>query len=311
MFKEFDYETLAFEERGAIHDALAQTTLKHIEGSDGLFEAIPFDPARNPSQMLEATHLEPMPTNRSEVAALSDIASQFMSPFIRESLADQPTTVSAIRRFLQEGTHIFPVTNHQKIHDVAIWGANVSDMLEEEHWQEQNGHIISRGVTTIGAFGMAASEVLQKDGHVFMSFPRTPTIEQLGFDDLLIRTNNKHMRNEVHAWLGEDFRHRIFRNRIGKVLNIALSGKTDLVTYGDNHRPERVVLGKVADGTLDIIKRGLVLPIVLWEGEHPVFKMGEFTTVTNQTDVLRVQQWQRETLAKALGIAMDAVVIER
>ncbi len=310
MIREFDYESLSLEDRESIHGALAETTLKHIAGSDGLFSELDLDLVKNPSQRLEITHLHPQPTDRTEVATLADIASKNLSPFIRESLQKQLTAISAIRQLLRQGVNVFPVTTHQKIQDVAIWGANLSDCLEEEHWQDQMGHVISRGVTTIGAFGMAASEVLQKDGHVFMSFPRTPTIEDLGFDEKLVKTNNKNMRKEIHTWLGQDLIHKVKRNRLGRALNIAWSGKTDKIEYGDNHQPTSIMLGRVGLGTLDIVKRGVVLPIVLWDGDDPVFEMGEITEVESLDDVVGLQKWQAETLADRLGLPHSAVTVE-
>ena len=56
-FHSFDYESLNYQDRKDIHDALAETTLKHISSSDGLFTAVPFDVAANPSQRIEYTHL--------------------------------------------------------------------------------------------------------------------------------------------------------------------------------------------------------------------------------------------------------------
>lgn len=307
MTKEFDYTKLTFEDRESIHNALAETTLKHIDASDGLFNQNPFNPAANPSQLLETVHLQPVPVRREEVSELANIASPNLFALIKSGLGKQRAFTSAARTLLAEGNHIFPVTNHGNIADVAIWYAAFSDHLEQDHWQDQDGIVISRGVTTIGAFGMAASEVVEKAGHVFMSFPRTETIETLGFDKELINTNNKNMRKEIHNWLGEDLRHKILRNRIGRVLNMAWSGKTDRITYGSNHNLETITMGGVSGGTIDIVKRGLVLPMVLWDGPEPIFELGELTKVVSHADTKRIQRWQGDTLATALGIPKDNV----
>jgi len=311
MLRDFDYEKLTYLNRQEIHDSLANTTMKHVAASGGLFTSINFDPAAHPSQLLETTHLPPVPVSEGETASLASAARHDMFNCAREALADQASFTSAARMLLDHhGVNIFPVTNHSTIEDIAVWSAAWLEHLDPTTWQEQNGLIISRGVTTIGAFGMAASEVVEKAGHVFMSFPRTNTIEQLEFDSSLIDTNNRNMRREVHAWLGEDLLHKIRRNKLGKTLNMAWSGKTDAIQYGDNHSPEQIRLGKIGNGTIDIVKKGLVLPVVMWDGEEPFVEIGELTRVERPEDALRVQNWQRHTLAKVLGLDVEAVCIE-
>lgn len=310
MFGEFQYETLTFEMRKAIHDALAETTLKHVRQSGDLFHPLDYDPAKNPSQLLETTHLAPAPKDRSEVSGLAQIAAPQLFPCIEEAIRSRSGLGDKLREHLAAGTNIFSVSTHQQIQDIAIWGAAVSNQLEEDHWYEQNGHIISRGVTTIEAFGMAASEVLQKDGHVFMSFPRTETIENLGFDETIVKTNNKRMRGEVATWLRQDLKHRLLPNQLGMSLNIAWSGKTDAVQKGDIGKPEGVTFGRVGEGTLRIVRGGLVLPIVMWDGDEPFCEIGEFTTVRDNKDVIRVQQWQAKSLGRFLGLPSTAIKIE-
>lgn len=312
MAKEFDYEKLTLDDRLKIHQALADTTLKHVDASGGLFESLGYDEAQYHSQALEVTHLHPVPVDKEEVGFLANAARPNLFRRTREVLAEQAPFVSAARFLLDHQTvNIFPVSNHSTIEDIAIWSAAWSEQLDEDSWQEQNGMIISRGVTTIGAFSMAASQVVQKAGHVFMSFPRTKTIEDLNIDNELVATNNRTMRKEVHAWLGEDLIHKFRRNRLGKTLNIAWSGKTDKMKYDSNNKPENMSLGKIGTGTLDVIKRGLVLPIVLWEGDEPFVELGELTRVESPADALKVQMWQREVLSKATGLPTDKIEIEQ
>jgi hypothetical protein len=316
MPREFDYDSLTYTNRLDIHNALAETTLKHIVRSNGLFESMNFDPAASPSQMLETVHLGPVPATFEDqegsfgIRTLATVAGPNLYPLVRETLERQRAFTSAARLLLDQHTHIFPVTNHGNIADVAIWSAGWAEALESDHWQEQNGLIISRGVTTIKAFEMAASEVVQKIGHAFMSFPRTRTIDELGFDRSLVDTNNRNMRSHVNRWLGEDLIHKFRKNVLGKSLHIAWSGKTDEITYGDDHRPESIRMGKIGKGTLDIVRRGLVLPVTIWDGDDPILELGELTRVDNEADARRVQAWQGRTLAAALGLKTEAVTIE-
>jgi hypothetical protein len=297
------FEDMTFGDREYIHRALAETTIKHIDRNNGLFSALTFDPAANPSQMLETVHLEPAPSTVAEADGLATFASPDFYPFIRERMAAQKPFMSAIRALLKDGTHIFPVTTHGRIIDVALWDVASITQLGMEDYQRRNGLIISRGVTTIGAFGMAASEVVQKAGNVFLSFPRTKTIDGIDIDQGLIRANNRRMRREIHSWLG------LGMKKDGKMLHIAWSGKTDDIALDDAGRPEKVVLGKVFEGTVDIVKRGLVLPIVMHDGVDPVFEIGELTPVKNTHDIERVQEWQRSTLAHALNLPAEAVQV--
>lgn len=316
MSKEFDYNSLTYENRQNVHDALAETTMKHIAQAPGLFTPLGFDPAASPSQMLETVHLRPAPASFEDtkdvfgIRTIATVAAPNLYPLVQETFSRQRAFISAARVILDNHTHIFPVTNHGNIADVAIWSAGWAEALEGDHWQDQNGLIISRGVTTIEAFDMAASEVVQKIGHVFMSFPRTETIDKLNMDKSLVDTNNFQMRAEVARWLREARRHRILNTVIGKSLHSAWSGKTDSVSYGDDHRLKSITMGAVSAGTIDIVKNGLVLPVAIWDGENPVLEIGELTKVENRSDVKRVQQWQSDTLASALGLRRDAVTVQ-
>lgn len=311
MTREFNYETLTYEQRHTIHNALSETTVKHIDASGDLFAPMPFDLAASPSQKLEVVHLEPAKTTKEEVAFLANVANGPFSNFIKENLDKNKAFMSAARLMLNDGKNIFPVTNHGFIADVALWSEAWAQQLEEDHWQDQNGLVISRGVTTIQAFHMAASEVAQKIGHVFMSFPRTQTITNLGFDESLIDTNNDRMRKAAGKWLGERLVHRLRNHDIGKSLHVAWSGKTDSVRWGDNHKPESITMTKVTPGTVSLFRSGLVLPVVLWDGneDEQIFELGELTKVETVDDAWRVQRWQAETLASRLGVSKESVKV--
>lgn len=306
----FDYSTLTIQQRTDIHNALASTTVKHIDMSGELFKPMKFDLARSPSQELETVHLEPALTTKDETATLAHIAAPTFSPYIKEELSKQRAFMSAARILLNNGENIIPVTNHGFIADVALFSEAWAQQLEDEHWQDQNGLVISRGVTTIQAFDMAASEVVRKIGHVFMSFPRTRTISALGFDDKLVDTNNERMRAEASKWLGERLIHRIGKHDIGKSLHIAWSGKTDEAIYGDNHQPERIKMAKITKGTIDLIKKAYILPVVLWDGDEQIMELGELTRVKTIDDTMRVQKWQANTLAARLNLPEQNVTVE-
>jgi len=332
-FHSFDYESLNYQDRKDIHDALAETTLKHISSSDGLFTAVPFDVAANPSQRIESTHLSPAPTTFEEIDLLASVASPRLYPAIKEALEKQKAFTSVAEQRRKEGKHLFSLTTHQQMVDIALYDAAWVGATQHDKWERDNGLIISRGVTTVQAFGIAASEVTQKLGNVFLSFPRTKTIMELTDSfkktqaekkaqhlaaptidiDELIKANNHKMRSEIKEWLEvspHQLARRMGRHALGRYLHVAFTGSTDKVTYGDNHEPERIVMGKVSNGTADIIKHGLVVPIVLWDRDDPIVEIGEVLEVTDRTGLQKVQEWQRSTLAKKLGLPDTAVVTE-
>lgn len=334
----FDYNRLRYDDRELIHNALASTTVKHIANSNGLFAPRAFEPAANESQMLEITHLPPAPAKFDGdfgINQLADIANGRLHQATQEELKRQRAFVSAAELRRREGHHQFHLTTHQTLPDVAIYAASWAEAtsINHDNWQDDNGLGISRGITTVEAFGMTAAEVVKKIGHVFMSFPRTHTIEELVEEfkmlqlkrleensdadevdiDSLISTNNRDMRGEIRAWLGIDATRRvqrIGRHAIGRYFNWAIEGATTRVRLGDNHKPEAIQLGKVSKGITDVLKHGYSQPIVLWDQDDPIVELGELTIVRTKDDVDRVQEWQRSTLAKRLGLPDDAVTIE-
>lgn len=263
-----------------------------------------------------------MPTEPREIDGFAHIAGPNLYPFTRDSLRRQKTLLSSLRELRQRGIHLFPMGIHQTMPDIAELEVAMSIAEEPKDWrdiQDVNGLIISRGVTTLGAFGMAASEVVQKAGNVFMSFPRTKTLEKLTSLEhvdmrQLIDSNNYRMRSEIKDWLkvGPVDKLKLPAFKPGMRLFSAWSGTTDTVRYADNHQPEDIQFGKVHAGLVDIVKHGLVLPVVMWDrGEEfdPILEMGELTTIRTRHDISPVQEWQRATLAARLGLKDDQVRI--
>lgn len=321
----FNYETLTEEDRRIIHDDLTATAIRHITAAPGLFEPMPFNPQVSESQRLEKVHLDPTETSFDEIDTLGRIAGGAFYDFVQAKTGKLTSFFDVMRSEMEDGENIFPVTPHGNIADIAFWQTGWVKNIGQDDWQERNADAISRGVTAIKALDMAASEVVQKLGHVFLSFPRTPTTEQLAKRmkkeaaignrpvvdiDSLIDTNNVRMVREARAWLDTDTAHEIGRKAVSKTFHLAWSGKTDKVRWGDNHKPESIELGEVSKGTIKLVKNGLVLPIAIWYGEEPVLEVGELTKVSNAEDVIRVQKWQAKTLAEQLNLPESVVTLE-
>ena len=322
MSKEFDHETLTYEARLEIHDALAETTLKHINGNRDLFSPLEFNPAAYVSQRLEEVHLPPAPVGENEADGLARIAAPELYPFMVDELdQSEGEVLRSMRLYLENGENVHVViAPHLQIDDLPEFSVALGRHMGPKHWQKQNGEIISRGVTTIGAFGMAASEVVEKAGHVFLSFPRTDSIEkvkqtlkQKGIDldiDLLIETNNRRMRKEIMAWKKKHIIREIGQKALGKSLQLAWEGSTPHITY-ENGDITSITVNGIHRGTYRLIKGDRVLPVVLWsDPENPRLKLGPISRIHDERSVADIHKWQCHTLARELGLPANQVRIQ-
>ncbi len=323
-------DRLSYEQQRGIHNSLATTTLKHVASNGSLFGELDFDPVANPSQDLRNVHLPAVPTTPKEADDLATIANPRLYPYMRDVLKTQGLMIGELRKMRDEAgsrDHVGIVSTHQTMPDIAIVEVAFSvaeHELYDTNWPtiiNNNGLIISRGVGTLQAFGLAASEVAQKAGDVFMSFPRTETIEELKLQEELdlpegltlqdiIDDNNLRMRKELQEWSPygppsvRDILTAYGQLPSKKRTYIAWSGSTDK-TEGDPFNPERVVLERAHGAIISHLKHGSTLPTVVWdrgEEREPIFITGELTTIRKDEDIERVQEWQRHTLARALGI---------
>lgn len=310
------YRRLDHEDRQKVHDALAQTTLKHIGAAPNLFRQRSFDLAANPSQHLEVVHLEPNPIPNEDAQGLANIAGGEYFRFLLEQ-AERDRALIGLQATYQEDTRkpLFSVSTHQSIIDIILLQTAQGLQKEDELWQAGTALTISRGVTTIEAFGMAASEVTTKGGHSFLVFPRSKTILEAGVDPDLIELNNRRARIAILHWIGY--------NALGIRTSInpgpkhhfsAWEGATTKVTRDENGKLIGIELGRVADGVLSYMKHGITQPYVLWRGDCPdgfVYVAGEPTTVKSTEDIARVQKWQKDVLAERLGLSDDAVLMPK
>ena len=336
--RDFDYTSLTYGQRLGVHNALADVTKKHVGLSNGLLELLDFDPATYHSQLLETVHLEPVPATFEDVPgpdgtlsirnlgiiSLATAAGPDLFPHIQATYARQRPLMSVIRRLLFEHHDNITVLSapHQKLPDIALEASGWAFALRDEpRWQEHNGIGISRGITTLGAFdGTPAPQELQKIGHVYLSFPRTETFKKMAEQykreakhskhpldiDRLIDTNNRRLQAEVAEWSGTKLSLTGYHPK-GVALHLAEEGKSTPVTYDEDGKIKSIELGSVADGTIRMVEHGLVLPVTVWDGSEPIFEIGELTKVKSQGDMNRVRNWQRETLARCLGLKLEQV----
>lgn len=311
MAKGFDYEALTYDDRLAIHDALAETTAKHITGNEELFSSRPFDPVANPSQILETVHLPAGICQEQDVELLGQFAAPAMTECFREELKKQPGFIGALRYIVNnERRNVAFVSPHGKIIDIAVWAGCLLLEMGFDEMQERNGLIISKGVPTLEVAGIAASEEVQKIGHVFLSFPRTSTIDALDIDSGLMEDSNRRMRSELVKWLGSKVK-QILPHPEGNIINFAWSGKTDKVRRDENGQAASVELGSVNErGTIDITSRCVVAPVSFWDEDEPKVEIGELTDVKTRADIVRVQQWHKASIARMSGIPLSAITIE-
>lgn len=327
---------LSYEQQRSIHNALAESTIGHIGKNQGLFEKLEFDSVANPSQDLRNVFLPSVTTSPEEVDDLAKLASPRLYPFLKEEFLVQGALMSILRKKRSENTakgHVFPVNTHQLMPDIALVEVATSIVeheLFDTPWHDivnSNGLIISRGVTTLQAFGLAASEVVQKVSSVFLSFPRTETMRKIinetklpgniSFDDIVDYNNNR-MKSELMTWLPAGYANlteiMTIHPEARKRTFVAWSGTTDNVIGEDPYNPEQISIEQANYGILEPLKHGVILPMVTWDrgpDRDPILITGEIRNVRNKTDVDEVQEWQRLRLAKALGLDDDKVTIRK
>lgn len=328
-------DKLSYEQCETIHEALAATTLKHVKNNGDLFGELGYEPIGNPSQDLRNVHLPAVPTTPADIDGLATLANKRLYPYIRDELLAQGALMGILHKMRngtrEERTHLNIVSTHQTMPDIGLVDVAFSfaekELYETTDWQtiiNTNGLIISRGVATLQAFGLAASEVVQKAGDVFLSFPRTKTIKGLVLPEginlnKLISDNNDEMKKELKNWLPvrvanlgstiptsnrstHDMKKRTF---------IAWSGATDEVS-GDPFNPDKIQIENANTGIHEHIKHGVVLPLVVWDrgnDKEPIFITGEITKVSKSSDIAKIQEWQRRTLAKRLGLSDELVTV--
>ena len=328
-------EQLDYSQQRLIYDALASAATPHVSKNQGLFSKIDFEPVANPSQDLRTVSLKAVPTSPDEADELATIANPRLYPYLRDNLERQGALIGFLKKRRYDSgmqAHTFPINIHQTMPDIALYMTAVSvaeHRILETPWHEivsTNGLILSRGVSSLGAFGMAASEVVQKGSTTFLSFPRTRTTRKLMESielpgeidfDKLVDNNNERMRAELMDWLPAGFAnfedaitnpiHPVSRKRVF----VAWSGSTDNVE-GDPFNPDAVTIEPAHHGILVPLKYGSVLPTVTWDrgdDKEPIFITGEMTRVKSKNDIGRVQEWQRNTLAKALGLPNENVSV--
>lgn len=329
----FDYETLDRGVREDIHNAFAASTLRHISAAPEWFSAALYAPEANESQLLETVRLGPVPSSLVEI---DDLAKGAGSKFdfyeiIKDEAGKQSWYFDMCREnYLEDGQNLFVVSPHDNIADIAFEQVVWEHMIgyDDNDWQEENGLAISRGITTVNALGEVATELLRKLGPVFLSFQRTETMkaveekyrkiaEEQGKEpidfELLMKTNNRTLRGEVKEWMGMTAvgaLQRHFGNRKGRTYHQAWTGKTGVVKRDEHGKPVALVFGEVADGVLDLVGHGHVVPNVTLYDEKPLIKYAEPTKVRSKKDVLRVQGWQARVMADHLELPDSAITLE-
>lgn len=324
---------LDHQQNNMIYEALASSTINHLEAEGSFFERLAFDPVTNQSQNLSTIYLPAVPTTVEQAEDLITKASPRLYPYLKERFTLQEDYISELSKkrsnYLYRG-NVIHLNTHQSIEDVIALLAARSVVEHEARqipWREIVGNnftILSRGVSTLGAFGFPAPEAVTLGGHVYLSFPRTETILKLAQTlDLpgnitieeIIEENNSRLREHLSDFMPgltdidtDTLPHPIAK-RVGY---IATSGTTDKVE-GDKYSPEEITLQEASPALAKSVAGATIAPVVTWdrgEDKEPLLITGEFTTIRKYIDLQRVQEWHRKTLAKNLGIKDDKVTIK-
>lgn len=325
---------LSFEMQGKIHEALAETTTKFL-GDDSVLNALEHDPLNHPSQSLDIVQLSAIPTDPKTAEELITLASPRLFPYLKDQFLERENHTRQLHKINNRYTasgNVVHLNIHQTIEDIiALMVARslaTYELVEDISWHgivRNNFTMISRGIATLSAFGYAAPEAVRQGGEVFLSFPRSDTITKLAKEivlpegvtmDKIIDDNNERVRQAIDDFMPgvRDIEATPLPHPVQKRNGyIATSGSTDLVE-GDPERPDHISLLAASPALVKTLGGASVAPTVTWDrgkDKEPILITGELTTLKKVSDLQRVQEWHRSTLARALGIPDDAVTIRQ
>ncbi len=316
--------TLSRDQGEQVHNAFSETVEKHIDAHD-ILERLHYDPDLYTFQSFDTVQLSAEPISPESLESLAGVANPRLYKAVREGLCTRQA-VSVMRKVRKNGRNLIIYTNHQSVTDMPVVATgmtldeytidqddpNIGDKRKWGDYITNNGVIVGRAMTTLQAVGVPAVEVVRQGGEVFLSTPRTRTINTLvsSMPELLLPTlinnSNGAMRRACKLWLEQstsDNQRRLY---------VAGGGRTDVIK-GDPAQPERISMGKAHPAVCSITSNATVLPTLSWDRgptKDPIFILGPPTSIENASDIESVEAWQRRTLAGALGISLDSITVE-
>jgi 1-acyl-sn-glycerol-3-phosphate acyltransferase len=241
-------------------EKLSQLAEVHVADSNGLMELLPPDPERYPAQANIHITGEPNGGIIESIATVAEPRFSSLVEILRDN-EDKTQEIDRIGQLLSGGNNVIIATNHGSLIDIALVEAAMFSQLHKQEYQFKTGIIIGKMVSMLayrlGNESASCVDVLKiLCNDIFLSFPRTGTVEKSGLSRLIpdeIERHNKSMRNQV--------RHRL--NSGGMLLAVAPSGTTDKRIKTS---PETYELGTLRAGTLDLLKhpKTYVLPVAIW-----------------------------------------------
>ncbi len=243
-----------------IIEELSLMAKKHVDSSDGKLARLDNDPSRYPEQ--QEYSVKGAPQSEVVINSLAEIVEPNFSHLvdvINRSEDGKRQEISRINEKFKNGDNIIIVTNHGELIDIALVEAAFYSVFKKADMAFNTSIIISKMVTMLGyKIGndiAPCTDVLKMlCDDIFLSFPRSETIEKTAFMKLVPDEIDRH--------------NRLVRKSIGRLLMkgtnlmaIAPSGSKDKEISKNNYS-----LGSINPGTIAIMRaeKTFVLPIAVW-----------------------------------------------
>jgi hypothetical protein len=222
------------------------------------------DPETYPEQRLDVVGVERELANIETIRSLGNLACSGFDSIV-DGFSQRKDLLNHICQELRLGRNILTVYDHSNIINIALGGAALH--LALMHYKEDKsdladlheiGHqlIISKGVTRLAAFGsIPTTEVLRNVWDTYFSIPPSKKVRESAIPDDVRKSYNTAMLEHFHSRA---------TGSSGTIQTIAGSGSTDkLVVSGKIKKRPTVHMGPLAQGTIQLMKESLILPIGL------------------------------------------------
>lgn len=250
---------------------------EYADSSNGIMQALPYDPEKYPAQ--DSLYCVGEPGAGAVVDGIAEIA----QPRYHEALTllrdqeEQTGLVSMAGELLAGGNNVELVTNHSDLIDIAVAQAALYSTLVRENYSMKTGIIISKMVAflayKLGDDFAPCNDVLKiLESETYLSYPKTESTKKHLKDRLLptkIDRHNRKLRDHITDKLGEG----------GLLLAMAASGTTDKLSPTN---PSTMVMSKIGHGTMELMQqpRTYVLPMAIWyKGEQVVMEICDIPRV--------------------------------
>lgn len=282
-----------------INEELSLMAQRHVASSEGSLALLGSDPDRYPEQ--SEYHVKGEPLDEAVINILAEtVEPRFnaLLDLINQAESGDRKEVSRINEQFKNRDNLIIVTNHGDLIDIALVEAAFYSIFKKAEMTFNTSIIISKMVTMLGyKMGndiIPCTDVLKMlCDDIFLSFPRSETIEKAAFMRLVpdeIDRHNKLVRKSIGKLLMEG----------SNLMALAPSGSKDKEISENHYR-----LGPINPGTIAIMRfeRTFVLPVAVWlKSDQPFFKICDIPRKIQSDEEVHGMM---ETIAKVLSDNVD------